>query len=286
MKDFSLGRYVPYNTWLHRLDPRLKIIGLIFLMVCVFLPTNGWAMTFTVEGVLFVLIAVLLYCTRTRIIDVLSSLASMWFMVVMLLLIYILMPHANPTLPLVWEFNGWKVYWDSFAEAGKIILRLIMMIELTMILTASTKPLDLTYAFEWFLTPLKIFHFPSAEVAMTLSIALRFIPTLLEDANRVMKAQESRGVDFKHGRLFKRLAALTSLIIPLFVSAFMRSEDLANAMECRCYDPREKRTRFRVFKWRIPDWIGLVLVSGVLAFFIYMAVTNWNVYALFGLEVL
>jgi len=286
MNQFSLGRYVPYDTFLHRLDPRDKILGVILLMVAIFLPISGWAMTFTMGGIAFLLTVVLLYCTRTSLLAILGSLKSMWLMVFFLLAIYILMPHSNPTLGVAWNLNGWIVYWDSFAEAGKIILRLIMMIELTMILTASTKPLDMTYAFEWYLTPLKIIRFPAHEVAMTISIALRFIPTLLDDTNRVMKAQESRGVDFKHGGLWKRLTALTSLIIPLFVSAFMRSEELANAMECRGYDPKAKRTRFRVLKWKWFDWASLLFVLAFFGFFLYVSISGWNVYALFGLVTL
>lgn len=287
MNSFSLGRYVPYNSFVHRLDPRDKILGSILLMVCVFLPISGWAMTFTMAGILFLLSAILLWCTHSSIRDILSSLRSLWMMIVFLLIIYVLMPHANPTLGVAWNWNGWTVYWDSFAEAGKIMLRLLMMVELTMILTASTKPLDLTYAFEWYLTPLKLLHFPAHEVAMTISIALRFIPTLLDDTNRVMKAQESRGVDFTHGRIWKRLMALTSLIIPLFVSAFMRSEELANAMECRGYNPKAKRTRFRLLHWHWYDYLSLVIVAAVFAFFLYVTITHFDLYAFFwGLTVL
>ena len=117
------------------------------------------------------------------------------------------------------------------------------MIALTMVLTSTTKPMDLTYAIEWYLTPLKLVKFPSHIVAMTLSIALRFIPTLLDETHRIMKAQASRGVDFDHGGLIKRLSAIVSLIIPLFVSAIGRSEELSNAMEARGYDPYGKRSR-------------------------------------------
>lgn len=286
MNSFSIGRYVPYNSFVHRLDPRDKILGSILLMVCVFLPISGWAMTFTMSGILFILTMILLWCTHSSIRDILSSLRSMWMMILFLLLIYILMPHSNPILGQAWNWNGWIVYWDSFAEAGKIVLRLLMMVELTMILTASTKPLDLTYAFEWYLTPLKWLHFPAHEVAMTISIALRFIPTLLDDTNRVMKAQESRGVDFAHGRLWKRLTALTSLIIPLFVSAFMRSEELANAMECRGYDPKAKRTRYRLLHWRWFDWISLVVVFAIFALFLYVTIAHFDAYLFFwGLQV-
>ncbi len=282
MKAFTLGKYVPYNSWVHRLDPRIKIAAVIFLMVAVFFPMKTYAMTFAFEGAMFLIVALLLASTRTPFTSVLSSLKSMWLMILFLLLIYILVPKTNHVLPEAWNLNGWIVYWDSFAEAGKIFLRLFMMIMITMALTSSTKPLDLTYALEWYLTPLKVVHFPAAEVAMTISIALRFIPTLLEDASRVMKAQASRGVDMAHGRLFSKIRGLTSLIIPLFVSAFMRSEELANAMECRGYDPKKKRTRYRKLKFNPLHLIPLFVSAAILAGTIVMSVMGIDLFALAG----
>ena len=231
MKNFTLGKYIPYDSWLHRLDPRLKILLTILFMVLVFLPLPTWSMTFLMSGILFVLAFAFLMATRMSLGSFFSSLRSLWFMVAFLLIIYVLVPNnSGATLGVAWDWNGWVVYWDAFAQAGKILLRLLLMLELTMILTASTKPLDLTFALEWYMTPLKVIHFPAAEIAMIISIALRFIPTLLEDTTRVMKAQESRGVDFSHGKVWKRIRSLTSLIVPLFASSFMRSEELAYAI--------------------------------------------------------
>lgn len=286
MKNFALGKYVPYDSWVHRLDPRVKIAGTILLMVAVFFPLATYAMSFAFAGVLFLLISFLLISTRTPISSVLSSLKSMWVMIVFLLLIYVLVPKANHVLPIAWNLNGWIVYWDSFAEAGKIFLRLFMMVMITMALTSSTKPLDLTYALEWYLTPLKVIHFPAAEVAMTISIALRFIPTLLDDATRVMKAQASRGVDMERGKLVTKIVGLTSLIIPLFVSAFMRSEELANAMECRGYDPRKKRTRYRKMRFNVLHLIPLILSAGILVGTIVLSVMKIDLFALMGLNLL
>ena len=285
---FTLGKYVPYNSPVHKLDPRLKILATILLMVCVFMNYGSWAMTFTMEAIIFVIAAVLLYMTRTRITTILRSLKSLWMVIIFLLLIYAIMPTNNPTFPIAFRVEAWNwtVYWDSFLQAGKILLRLIMMIELTMILTSSTKPLDLTFALEWYMTPLKVIHFPAHEIAMTISIALRFIPTILEDTTRVMKAQESRGVSFTHGKLSRRIAALTSLIIPLFVSAFMRSDELANAMECRGYDPRGKRTRYRMLKWHWYDFLCLFLVVALATAFIWVTVDpRFSSFLKFPLEV-
>ena len=197
----------------------------------------------------------------------------MWFMMIFLMIIYIITPIKEPNLPKAFTIFGRDVYWDSFVNMGYIILRLMILISLAMILTSSTRPMDMTYAFEWYMYPLKIIHFPVHEIAMTLSIALRFIPTLLDETNRIMRAQESRGADFKHGSLFKRFGAIISLIIPLFVSAIDRSEQLANAMEARGYDPRAKRTRYKKLKanWRdiVALFLGLAIFGGIIFLIVY-----------------
>lgn len=280
MKNIALGKYVPYNSFLHRLDPRVKLFVTIALLVAVFLPVKPYAMAYTVSGTLLVLTIAMLLISHIRVKDIFVSLRSLWFLVLFLILVYIAVPKAENELGIAWEVNGWVVYWDAFAEAGKVIIRLVTMIMITMILTSTTKPLDLTYGLEWYLTPLKVFRFPSAEVAMTISIALRFIPTLLEDASRVMRAQASRGVDFQHGRIASRITGITSLIVPLFVSSFIRSEELANAMECRGYDPRLKRTRYRVFRFHVRDLLAVLVVSMILGGIIALVATGFNFYAL------
>lgn len=257
-----LGRYVPLNTWVHRLDARVKILMTILLMVCLFMNYETWSMSYLMMGLLGIMTFVLLYSCRMRFSQVLKSFRSLWFMMLFLLVIYIFVPYTNPTLGVAFQIKDWVVYWDAFAQTGKILLRLMLMIMVTTILTASTKPLDLTYALEWYLAPLKILKAPVPEISMTISIALRFIPTLLEDANRVMKAQASRGVDFAKGHLWQRITGLTSLIIPLFVSSFMRSEELANAMECRGYDPRLPRTKYRKLKFHLADlFVALFFIA-------------------------
>jgi energy-coupling factor transport system permease protein len=155
---------------------------------------------------------------------------------------------------------------------------LMLMIELSLILTATTKPLDLTYALEWYLTPLKWIGFPSHIVAMTITLALRFIPTILEDVDRIMKAQASRGVDFEHGKLGAKFRAIISLIVPLFVSSFIRSDDLANAMECRGYDPKVKRTRYRKLRFSWWDLLETLVVIAFATAFIYASATHFDAF--------
>ena len=273
MNNITFGRYTPFNTFTHKVDPRNKLFIVILLMVSVFLQFHVWSTTLLLSGVMLILFILLMIISKVNFIDLFKSLKSMWFLVIFLLVIYVFIP--NPTYKFVWyQFNShYAIYWDSLYQCGYIILRLILMIALTMVLTSTTKPMDLTYAFEWYMTPLKVIHFPVHEIAMTLSIALRFIPTLLDETDRIMKAQASRGVDFNKGRLAKRFKAIISLIIPLFVSAIQRSEELSDAMEARGYDPRAKRTRYRTlsFSWRdiVALLFGLTVFGGVLYLFIY-----------------
>ena len=282
----ALGRYLPVDSWVHRLDARVKILMTILLMVCLFLNYANWTMTYSIMALLAIIILVLLYSCKMTFLQVLKSFRSLIFMMVFLLVIYLLVPTANPTLPVAWNLNGWVVYWDAFAQAGKILLRLMLMIMTTMVLTSSTKPLDLTYAFEWYLTPLKLVKAPVPEISMMISIALRFIPTLLEDAQRVMKAQASRGVDFAKGHLWRRITGITSLIIPLFVSSFLRSEELANAMECRGYDPRLPRTRYRKLQFHWYDLVVTLFFVAALVGCCILAAQHIDLFASMGVSVL
>ena len=273
MNNISFGRYTPYNTFVHRIDPRNKLFILVLLMVSVFLQFHIWSTTLILSGIYLILVLVTMIISKISFLDLFKSLKSMWFLVIFLLAIYVFIPNTSYT-HVAYAFNAhYAIYWDAFYQCGYIILRLILIMCLTMTLTATTKPMDLTYSFEWYMYPLKIIRFPVHEIAMTLSIALRFIPTLLDETDRIMKAQASRGVDFNRGGIFKRFRAIISLIIPLFVSAIQRSEELSDAMEARGYDPKAKRTRYRKlsFTWRdiIAFILGTAIFGGVLFLFIY-----------------
>ena len=158
------------------------------------------------------------------------------------------------------------------------------MITITTILTTSTKPLDMTYGLEYLMTPLKIIKFPTHEIAMIISIALRFIPTLLDETERIMKAQASRGSILSEGKLKDKIPAIISLIIPLFFSAFKRSDELADAMEARGYDPSAKRTRYRVLKFTSSDWLSLSLIVVITAGFVYLSFNKEMIESLLGID--
>ena len=269
-----LGRYVNHDTFIHRMDPRNKFFCLIALMVAVFISYPTYEMTFIVSGAVATLIVALLLLAKVRILDVFKSLRVLWFFILLLMIINVFAPPMN-AVNVAFNIGKVSVYWEAIFQSLKIILRLVLMIMLTTLLTATTKPLDLTYALEWYMAPLKVIRFPVHEVAMTISIALRFIPTLLDETDRIMKAQSSRGVDFKHGKISSRLKAIVSLIIPLFISSFQRSEELADSMEARGYDPKAKRTRYRVLKFGGGDIVGFFLCTVVLAGTIVISSFKW-----------
>ena len=276
MSDITFGRYVARDTLVHHLDARNKLLMMILFFVCVFLRFELWSTNLIIGGALLIILLAFMLISKVSLKDLFKSLKGMWFLVIFLLIIYIFIPNYNYT-HVAFTIGTYNIYWDSFYQCGYILLRLVMMLCITMILTSTTKPMDLTRGLEWGMTPLKAIKFPAHEIAMTISIALRFIPTILEETKRIMKAQESRGVDFVHGSIKNKFRAIISLIIPLFVSAIERSEELANAMEARGYDPKAKRTSFQKLKFHYNDLIGLLIVLLIFGGIITLIVFDRNV---------
>lgn len=261
MKNLALGRYIPHNTLIHRLDPRIKLITMIILIVCVFLPIG-----FIGYGFLGLFCLLMLKNVKIKMITIFRLLKHLWFMFAFLFIFNIL---TYKTGTLLFEYNWFQLYSGGIYQTLYIVIRLAIMLAITTILTTSTKPLDLTYGLEALLSPLKVVKFPAHEIAMIISIALRFIPTLLEETDRIMKAQASRGSILSEGKLKEKVSSIISLVIPLFFSAFQRSDELADAMEARGYNPSAKRTRYRILKLEQRDlWSTLVvfLVLGVCVF--------------------
>ena len=250
MNGFTLGRYYPTNSLVHRLDPRAKILMMIILMVAVFLPAGFWG--YLLIGALLLVAAL---CSKIPINYFLMGLRPVVTMLVFLFIINIFFLQSGNLLV---EWSWFKLYDAAIIQTLYIVLRLVLMISVTTILTASTKPLDMTLGIEDLLTPFKFLGLPTHEISMMISIALRFIPTILEEALRIMKAQQSRGVDMEEGKIQEKIKAVLSLIIPLFVCAFQRAEDLANAMEARGYNPQGERTRFH--QLRI-GWLDIVVLA-------------------------
>ena len=277
MASMTFGRYTFRETYVHHLDARNKIFLMILFMVGIFFQFHMWSTALLLSGLYFVILIAVMIFAKVNFFSLFKSLSGMWMFIIILMAIYIFVPNNNYYLPVAFKIGSLEVKWDAFCQTGYIILRLILMIALTMVLTSTTKPMDMTYAFEWYMAPLKLIkpcRFLAHEIAMTLSIALRFIPTLLDETERIMKAQASRGVDFNHGGLFKRFGAVIALIIPLFVSALERSEELANAMIVRGYDPRAKRTRYRLLRFTWRDAIAFILIIGLFAGIIVLFVLD------------
>ncbi|QHX36983.1 energy-coupling factor transporter transmembrane protein EcfT [Spiroplasma sp. BIUS-1] len=273
------GRYMPYNSMIHKMDPRLKLFMIIALIVVVFFPI-GYTGFVLIGAFIFLMYAVSKLSFKMLFQLFLPILFI--FVVLILINVFMLKPQtidgkdfaslANGLYDSGKDSFGWLYKWKAFTFSEKALysalymtIRIFLMITLTTILTGTTQPLELTLAIEDLLWPLKLIGIPVYIFSTIISIALRMIPTLIDEAGRIMKAQSSRGIDFKNGKLMDKVKSMTSLIIPLLVSAFQKAEDLAYAMDSRGYDPHAKRTRYRQVKFRILDIIIFILGMGVFA---------------------
>ena len=258
----TLGKYVNNDTLIHRLDPRNKFVLLFVYMVLIFLinPSKigfeavGWI----AYGVLLIVLLILYKVAKLKFSMVFKSLKPMWFMMIFLFIINLFVyKDGIQLIPEWWIFD---IHLEAIVQTLKIVLRLLLLITLSTLFTATTKPLDITVAIDDLFGWLKVFKINVHILSMTISIALRFIPTILDETYRIMKAQASRGVDFQEGKLSEKIRAIVSLIVPLFISAFQRSDELANAMEARGYDPSKKRTRYRLLKWKTRDTLSMIFI--------------------------
>lgn len=266
----SFGRYLPLNSIIHKVDPRIKLVVLISLIVSIFFNTG-----FTGYCFIAVFILILFFSAKLPASLLGRLLVPMLFIVVILFILNCFIIKANQSdsgeIKAIGQLWHWKFLTVSFKGIYSSIyigIRIYLMIITTTILTTTTQPLDLTLALEDLMMPLKLIKFPVHIISMIISIALRSIPTLFDEAGRILKAQASRGVDLKNGHFREKIKALVSLIIPLLVSAFQKAEDLAYAMDSRGYDPQGKRTRFRQFKINYKDILFFILGVGLLAFII------------------
>lgn len=263
MGDFTLGRYMPLDSPIHKMDPRAKIGAMLIVLVSIFFP-SGWIG----YAILFGVFSAVIIIAKLSFKFIWKSMKPMLFMLIFLLIINVLVVKTGTAL---FSIGSFTVYSDAVTQTLYIAVRLLLMVMVTTCLTATTKPLDMTLGIEDLLEPFRKIGVPSHEIAMLISIALRFIPDLIDETQRIMKAQESRGVDMQEGKLSERIMAILSLIVPLFVSAFQRAEDLANAMEARGYAPGEPRTRYKVLKMQTADWLLLAGATALLVLMIWLA---------------
>ena len=253
MKGISFGQYYPARSPLHSLDPRVKIILTLLYIVCSFLCKN------VISYALLLLSALLLVALgRIPLKIVLRGLRGVLFVLAFTAILNVFWTSGDV---LIFEWKFIEIYLEGIYSAIFIMIRIAALIIGTgMLMTYTTTPIALTNAIEDLLSPLKKLHVPVHTFAMMMTIALRFIPTLTEETDRIMTAQKARGADFSSGGLIARAKALVPVLIPLFVSAFNRAGDLATAMECRCYHGGEGRTRMNVRHLRFVDVIPLFLI--------------------------
>jgi energy-coupling factor transport system permease protein len=244
-KDITLGQYMPGDTVVHRLDPRAKILLTIVYIAMVF--TVSSPLFYVIPAVYVFLIARLAGLSFRQLLKTLKPLRILLILTFVLNVFF----SGGQTVLLHWSFV--TISQEGLLLAVHFSLRLIFLVLGTSILTLTTSPVALSDGIEILLTPLKKVRFPVHELAMMMTIALRFIPTLIEETDKIMKAQKARGADFESGNLIARAKAMTPLLVPLFVSAFRRAGELAMAMEARCYHGGEGRTRLRVLRFTRED---------------------------------
>ena len=248
LKDITLGQYFPGDTVVHRLDPRTKLILVILYIVALF-QAKGWI---SYAAVLLVTI-VCMALSHISFKNIFKGLKPMLFIIVLTAMLNIFYTTGTPIV------EGWIITWEGLDRAVKMILRIMLLITGTFLLTYTTSPMELTDGLELLLNPLKKLKVPVHEMTIMMSMALRFIPTLIEETDKIMSAQKARGADFENGSLIQRAKALLPILVPLFVSAFRRADELAVAMESRCYHGGEGRTRMKTLHFARRDYLALAL---------------------------
>ncbi|MCL2226069.1 MAG: energy-coupling factor transporter transmembrane protein EcfT [Oscillospiraceae bacterium] len=257
LKDITLGQFFPGNTVVHRLDPRMKLVLTLIYITALFLAQGlfGYALML---GVLITCLALSRISPKT----VLRGLRPVLFIILVTVILNVFFITGETIL---FEYRFIVITQEGLLTAAFMASRLLMLIVGTFLLTYTTSPIALTDGLEQMLSPLKKIRLPIHELAMMMSIALRFIPTLIEETDKIMSAQKARGADFDSGGLIKRAKAILPLIIPLFISAFRRADELATAMESRCYHGGEGRTRMKVLKSAPRDYMALLFGAVVIA---------------------
>ena len=254
LKDVTLGQYFPGNSVVHRLDARTKII-LVIVYIAALFQANGWIGYGVVALITFLCIKLSTIPFKS----LFKGLKPMVFIIALTAILNIFYTQGTPVLP------GWPITWEGIERAVQMVLRISLLITGTFLLTYTTSPMELTDGLERLLNPLKKIKVPVHELTLMMSMALRFIPTLIEETDKIMSAQKARGADFETGNLVQRAKALLPVLVPLFVSAFRRADELAVAMESRCYHGGEGRTRMKQMRFGKIDVIALILGAAFLA---------------------
>lgn len=269
MKDFSFGQYYPARSFVHKMDARIKILMTIAYIVAVFLVQAFQFMGFA-SCLLFVLIAT--WASKVPFLKVLRSIKGIMFFIV---LSAILQLFFNNTGKVVVEWGALKLTDVALLNAGFLVARISLVVLGASLLTLTTSPVELADGIESLLTPLKWIKFPVHEFALIMSIALRFIPTLIDETDRIIKAQKARGADFESGNIFKKAKALIPVLIPLLISSLRRADELADAMDARCYSGSKNRTKFKKMRLSWRDLIGVILMWGLISSVVFLNIVGF-----------
>lgn len=256
LEKMIIGRYVPGDSIVHRMDPRSKLLFILFFVIAVFLANNAVTSLLLLA---FTFLCVTL--TKIRPYFIFNGLKIIFFFIFFTFLMHISFTRGGE---LLFEWGWLQIYEEGLKQGIFISIRFFTLIVMTTLLTLTTSPISITDGLEQLLKPLNALKFPGHELALMMSIALRFIPTLMDETDKIIKAQVARGSDLSSGTLKERLKAVVPLLIPLFISSFKRAEDLAVAMEVRGYRGGEGRTRYRKLEWGLKDSLLLVVLVGLI----------------------
>ncbi len=264
MRDITLGQFVAGDSVIHKLDPRTKI-GMMILYIL---------MTFLVKKIYFLAIpfaylVIELVLSGISLRYILNSLKPIRFLLIFMFLLNLFFTKGEH----VWlDLGFWQLTGEAVLQSCFLAVRIILLVAGASMLTLTTSPIALTDGIERLFAPLKIFHFPAHELAMMMTIALRFVPTLMDESEKIRNAQMSRGADFESGNIFKRVKSMIPILIPLFVSSFRKADELAIAMESRCYHGGEGRTRMHQLKFRLADLLAILITFAFVAVLIVLLV--------------
>lgn len=269
-RDVTFGQYYLADSFVHKMDARIKLVLTLLFMVGIF-----FVKSFAVFGFVAVFLLTVILVSRVPLKSVLKSIKGIIILLVLTSVLNIFFTKGDN---LLWSWWKLEIYEEGLKTAGKIFLRLVFLVIGSSILTLTTTPVDLTHAVESLLKPLRVIKFPVHEFALIMSLTLSFIPSLIEETDRIIRAQKARGADFDTGGLIKRAKAFVPILIPLLVGGFRRAEELANAMNSRCYEGATKRTCMRVMKvsWRdfVAGFVAVAFFTGV--FLLYGMADKWG----------
>lgn len=264
LKDITLGQYFPGTSPVHRLDPRTKLIVLIIYIVALFT-----AVSWVSYALVFVFLATSIAISRIPLKAIVRGMKPLIVILIFTGVLNLFFTAGETVLVSFWKIT---ITMEGVTRAIFMVIRILMLISGTFLLTYTTSPISLTDGLESLLSPLKKIRLPVHELSMMMCIALRFIPTLIEETDKIMSAQKARGADFENGKLLERVKALVPILVPLFISAFRRADELATAMECRCYQGGDGRSKMKLLRFCRYDFVAFPVVFALLGAVIALSV--------------